>query len=81
MKRGAEKLNGVLLVGKPSGMTSHDVVDRIRRLAGMRRVGHTGTLDPMAEGLLVICLGRATRVSQSCIDRHRFGCVGVVVRS
>ena len=53
---------GVLIVDKPAGMTSHDVVDRVRRLAGTRRVGHTGTLDPSATGVLVLCLGRATRL-------------------
>ncbi|MDX9972071.1 MAG: tRNA pseudouridine(55) synthase TruB [FCB group bacterium] len=56
-------MRGVLLVDKPSGMTSHDVVDRIRRAAGTRRVGHTGTLDPAATGLLILCLGEATRLS------------------
>jgi len=53
---------GVLVVDKPSGMTSHDVVDRVRRIAGTRRVGHTGTLDPAATGVLVLCLGRATKL-------------------
>jgi len=53
---------GVLVVDKPAGMTSHDVVDRVRRIAGTRRVGHTGTLDPSATGVLVLCLGRATRL-------------------
>ena len=53
---------GVLVVDKTSGMTSHDVVARVRRLAGTRRVGHTGTLDPAATGVLVVCLGRATRL-------------------
>lgn len=53
---------GVLVVDKPAGMTSHDVVDRVRRIAGTRRVGHTGTLDPAATGVLVVCLGRATRL-------------------
>ena len=57
-------MNGVLLVDKPAGITSHDVVDRIRRAAGTRRVGHTGTLDPAATGLLVLCLGHATRLSE-----------------
>lgn len=57
-------MNGVLLVDKPSGITSHDVVDRIRRAAGTRRVGHTGTLDPAATGLLVLCIGAATRLSE-----------------
>lgn len=57
-------MNGILLVDKPAGLTSHDVVDRIRKAAGMRRVGHTGTLDPAATGLLILCLGPATRLSE-----------------
>ncbi|MFM1920344.1 MAG: hypothetical protein RLZZ303_1978 [Candidatus Hydrogenedentota bacterium] len=57
-------MTGILLVDKPSGMTSHDVVDRVRKAAGTRRVGHTGTLDPNATGLLVLCLGKATRLSE-----------------
>jgi tRNA pseudouridine55 synthase len=59
-----EQSEGVVLIDKPRGMTSHDVVDRVRKTAGMRRVGHAGTLDPMAEGLLVVCLGPATRIVQ-----------------
>ena len=57
-------MKGILLVDKPAGMTSHDVVDRLRRAARMRRIGHTGTLDPGATGLLVLCLGAATRLSE-----------------
>lgn len=57
-------MNGILLVDKPPGVTSHDVVDHIRRASGIRRVGHTGTLDPGATGLLVLCLGAATRLSE-----------------
>ncbi len=57
-------MNGILLIDKPAGMTSHDVVDRVRKAAGMRRVGHTGTLDPAATGLLILCLGTATRLSE-----------------
>lgn len=53
---------GVLLVDKPGGWTSHDVVGRVRRLAGTRRVGHAGTLDPMATGLLVLGVGQGTRL-------------------
>lgn len=53
---------GVLLVDKPGGMTSHDVVDVVRRRLGTRKVGHAGTLDPMATGLLVLGVGRATRL-------------------
>ncbi len=55
-------LEGLLLVDKPVGPTSHDVVERIRRLSGQRRVGHAGTLDPPASGLLPLVLGRATRL-------------------
>ncbi|HLS01403.1 MAG TPA: tRNA pseudouridine(55) synthase TruB [Beutenbergiaceae bacterium] len=54
--------DGLLLVDKPAGMTSHDVVNRVRRAARTRRVGHAGTLDPMATGLLVLGVGRATRL-------------------
>jgi tRNA pseudouridine55 synthase len=60
----AEDIKGVLLVDKPAGMTSHDVVDRVRAAAGIRRVGHTGTLDPSATGLLILCVGPATRLSE-----------------
>ncbi|TDI12919.1 MAG: tRNA pseudouridine(55) synthase TruB [Acidobacteria bacterium] len=55
---------GVLVVDKPEGPTSHDVVALARRLLRTRQVGHTGTLDPMATGVLVLCLGRATRLSR-----------------
>jgi len=54
--------SGIVVVDKPAGVTSHDVVGRIRRLAGTRRVGHAGTLDPMATGVLVIGVDRATRL-------------------
>ncbi|HVO52599.1 MAG TPA: tRNA pseudouridine(55) synthase TruB [Thermoanaerobaculia bacterium] len=54
--------DGVLLVDKPEKLTSHDVVDVTRRLLGTRRIGHTGTLDPAATGLLVLCVGRAGRL-------------------
>ncbi|MGQ9859156.1 MAG: tRNA pseudouridine(55) synthase TruB [Thermodesulfobacteriota bacterium] len=57
-----DRAGGVLLVDKPVGLTSFGVVERIRRWSGIRRVGHTGTLDPFATGLLVLCLGMATRL-------------------
>ncbi|UCD64221.1 MAG: tRNA pseudouridine(55) synthase TruB [Candidatus Zixiibacteriota bacterium] len=60
----ADRIHGVLLVDKPAGMTSHDAVQKIRRQVGQRRVGHTGTLDPQATGLLVVCLGQATKLSR-----------------
>jgi tRNA pseudouridine55 synthase len=58
------ELAGILNVNKPAGMTSHDVVMAIRRAARIRRVGHSGTLDPMATGVLLVCLDQATRVSR-----------------
>jgi len=58
------ELEGVLLIDKPSGITSHDVVDRVRRILRMKRIGHAGTLDPLATGLLIILVGKATRLSQ-----------------
>ncbi|MDR2735431.1 MAG: tRNA pseudouridine(55) synthase TruB [Puniceicoccales bacterium] len=61
---GQQEFNGVLLVDKPLGLTSHDVVDRLRRKLAMKRIGHAGTLDPIATGLLVILLGTATKISQ-----------------
>lgn len=57
-------LEGVLIIDKPQGMTSHDVVDRARRALKLRRIGHTGTLDPFATGVLVLCLNRATRIAR-----------------
>ena len=61
-------LDGVLLVDKPGAHTSHDVVARLRGKLRMKKVGHAGTLDPMATGLLIVLLGRATRVSQFLIS-------------
>lgn len=55
--------NGVLLVDKPSGMTSHDVIDALRAATGVSRIGHAGTLDPLATGLLVVLVGKATRLA------------------
>src|ERR671938_1640768 len=57
-------MDGVLIIDKPAGLTSHDVVARVRRITGTRRVGHTGTLDPFATGVLVVCIERATRLLQ-----------------
>ncbi len=58
------EFDGALLVDKPAGMTSHDVVDAIRRRFGIKKVGHCGTLDPNATGLLIIVLGKATKLSE-----------------
>ncbi|MBL9216121.1 MAG: tRNA pseudouridine(55) synthase TruB [Opitutaceae bacterium] len=59
-----KEIEGVLLVDKPRGLTSHDVVYRLRRKLQMKKIGHAGTLDPMATGLLVMLIGKATRISQ-----------------
>jgi len=64
-------MDGVLNINKPAGITSHDVVDRIRRTTKMKRVGHTGTLDPMATGVLPVCLGRATKIVQFLIAQDK----------
>ena len=65
-------LSGILNIDKPSGQTSHDVVERVRALTGIRRVGHTGTLDPLATGVLVVCVGRlATRVAEYLMDEPK----------
>lgn len=65
--------NGVLIVNKPEGITSHDVVGRIRKLYGTRKVGHTGTLDPLATGVLVILLGRAAKAAEYLVaDRKTY---------
>jgi len=60
--RSERSIDGVLLVDKKSGMTSHDVVEVFRRRSKIKKVGHTGTLDPLATGLLVLCVGKATRL-------------------
>lgn len=65
--------NGVLIVNKPEGITSHDVVGKIRKLYGTRKVGHTGTLDPLATGVLVILLGRAAKAAEYLVaDRKAY---------
>ncbi|TAN38990.1 MAG: tRNA pseudouridine(55) synthase TruB [Verrucomicrobia bacterium] len=63
--------DGILLVDKPAGVTSHDVVDRIRRTFLIRKVGHGGTLDPMATGLLIMLLGRGTRLSNAVMGQDK----------
>jgi tRNA pseudouridine55 synthase len=63
-----EALVGILNIHKPVGLTSHDVVDRVRRASGLRRVGHAGTLDPAASGVLLILLDAATRISEYLME-------------
>src|SRR5271169_5076228 len=61
-------LDGAILVDKPAGPTLHDVVDAIRRQFGIKKVGHCGTLDPNATGLLIIVLGRGTKLSEKLMS-------------
>ena len=65
--------DGVLIVDKHAGVTSHDIVGKVRRLYGTKKVGHTGTLDPMATGVLVVLIGRAAKASEYLTyDRKRY---------
>src|SRR3989338_8659594 len=54
--------NGFLLINKPSGPTSHDIIDELRKITGIRQIGHAGTLDPFASGLLLVGIGEATKL-------------------
>lgn len=68
-------VDGILVVNKPRGKTSHDVVEAVRRIAGFRQIGHFGTLDPLATGVLVLALGRATRLARFYSGRRkRYSC-------
>ena len=74
-------ISGIFNICKPAGLTSFDVVSRVRRISGERRVGHAGTLDPLAEGVLPICLGQATRVVEYLSDATKRYCAQVVLGS
>ncbi len=63
--------DGILIIDKPPGFTSHDVVNRVRRATKIRQVGHAGTLDPMATGVLVVCLGQGTRISEYLLGHDK----------
>jgi len=65
---GGDSPSGILLADKPAGLTSHDMVARVRRALGVRRVGHAGTLDPFATGLLIVLVGRATRLARFFVE-------------
>ena len=65
------KPGGFIAIDKPFGVTSHDVVFRTRRLFSTARVGHTGTLDPDAEGVLPVCIGRATKLCERLTDKQK----------
>jgi tRNA pseudouridine55 synthase len=64
-------IDGALVIHKPQGKTSHDVVETVRRIAGFRQIGHLGTLDPLATGVLVLVLGRATRLARFYAGRRK----------
>jgi tRNA pseudouridine55 synthase len=64
-------IHGLLLVRKPTGVTSHDVVNKVRRTLGIKEVGHAGTLDPLAEGLMVLLLGEATKMSSYVLEQDK----------
>jgi tRNA pseudouridine55 synthase len=72
-------VDGLLVVNKPRGITSHDVVARVRHIAGQKRVGHAGTLDPLATGVLVVCLGQATRVAEYASGSDKSYCAEIVL--
>ena len=66
-----DALDAFFNVYKPRGPTSHDVVARLRRASGVRRIGHAGTLDPLAEGVLVVAIGKATRLIEYLVDADK----------
>lgn len=70
-RSGQHAVNGVLLLDKPAGITSHTAVQRVRRLYGAAKAGHTGTLDPLATGLLPVCLGEATKFSHLLLEADK----------
>ncbi len=71
LQREKPPLSGIFNINKPAGMTSHDVVQAIRKASGERRVGHAGTLDPMATGVLLVCVGAATRVTEYLMEHPK----------
>ena len=64
-------MDGILLIDKPSGITSHKVIEIIRRKLNLKKVGHAGTLDPLATGLLIIMLGKATKLSNQLVSQSK----------
>ncbi|MDR2354990.1 MAG: tRNA pseudouridine(55) synthase TruB [Clostridiales Family XIII bacterium] len=75
MSRAPAGADGIVNLLKPAGMSSHDAVDFLRRISGTGRVGHTGTLDPMAVGVLPLCVGKGTRITEYlAADRKRYRC-------
>ena len=70
-KRKGRPINGVLLLDKATGHSSNDMVQKVKRLFGAQKAGHTGALDPLATGMLPICLGEATKFSQYLLDSDK----------
>ena len=64
-------INGIVIIDKEAGYTSHDVVAKLRGICGQRKIGHTGTLDPEATGVLPVCLGSATKLCDMLTDRDK----------
>ena len=64
-------MNGILNIYKEAGWTSHDVVAKLRGITGQKKIGHTGTLDPEAEGVLPVCLGKATKVADLLMEETK----------
>ena len=71
--------NGIINVNKDAGMTSSGVVSRLRRILGQKKIGHTGTLDPMATGVLPVCAGRATRLSDYIMEKDKVYVAGLTL--
>ena len=69
--RRGRKVNGVLVLNKPPGMTSNDAVQQVKRIFAAQKVGHTGSLDPLATGVLPLCFGEATKFSQFLLDSDK----------
>ncbi len=77
IKAGQQTIAGIININKPKGLTSHDVVKRVRQLFGLQKVGHCGTLDPMATGVLVVCLGQATRLIEYLVPGTKQYCATI----
>lgn len=71
MMSGIDRINGIIIVHKEAGFTSHDVVAKMRGICGQKKIGHTGTLDPEATGVLPVCLGNATKLCDMLADRDK----------
>ncbi len=74
-----EKINGVLVINKKKGMTSRDVVNEICKIFNTKKIGHTGTLDPLAEGVLVVTIGNATKISELLTAEYKEYIAGAIL--